>query len=1232
MDLPTREFAVGDNNTMEHENDNDHQDESDGENSLAIEAAILNAAYDSGAQALALSPTNSIHSINSINNINNRSPGWRSHNSSSPMPKIDDSQSIPTKSRPHKFKRRRPVSLAMNTAIQRSGVPSMLNHTQNDARVTPSNKLPSNFAFTGGSDKPQFVTRKKPRQGRRTTMTLQSLMVGQGWKSATASKDSSVASFTSDGGLSMKSDEAAGDFLVDFPISREEFLERREAETKTLQDWTPKKVENIAFDEADQRRPWRRNTKTTAEHIPESLHDSSLSFVYIGSESQQFLSALNQTHESVPELYDKADLAGRETGDQEYGLIKAGNGFANDGREDEASVLSELLLAQAALGWNEDDIKSHHSSSTRMDAARGLRHKEPRFRKEFESRRRPLEKNQSNDEDEGDELPMTEFMAKLRSKAAMRVAAIRARQQVGSSQGQKEIGAKLTVADGTKNAMQLDPKPQTMKRPNGLNVNDDSSLKDQPCVESKDSVSEQLDTQPAEHSEAAMVSPNNDVVPTTEGSSLQDVSRERRKHLHRRHRRRRHRAGENGERHGRETDVDENGEPRHRSKSRRRRHRSKSQHRLDGEERELGDSERRSRHKSRGRRNRSRVQDVETGIDGEELALVSRSHYRRRRNEEDFDSEAKDVLIPDEGTSFRSAKESEAAAKAAAIFGFGNRAHSSSLVNDRLLSNAANGQDTDFDDDALPTVNLGEDTDSDIEANGSQSDVQDTNPAPALQSLSNFHSVFKQGQKKPETFHGVWAEVGALSGSEEGSQVTNMSHRTSRLAQVKVTLRARGFGLKMQRICGPSLWAKKWYIVGGITLVVLILAISIPLASRGGDPAPVPIPSEKPTESPSASPTRIPSFQILSEVSGKQANDLLGTSVALSADGQFLAVGLPQSGSGSGEVRVFALQDGELLPYGEPIIGVEDGDMFGSSISISDDGQTLVIGSPTAKANLGYAVVFSFDAVTSSWVQLGETITSSEAAGFSGSSVAISGNGNRVAVGAPRVNSNGGVTLIFQYNSVTEVWTRLGQRIVGVGSEINGYSLSLDTIGDTVAIGAVRSESSQDRRGRVYVYALEGSQWATLGTSITGNDLLGRSVSLSSDGMRLAIGSTGFDTDGLIDVGACEVYGYVGDWVQFGSTLRGEQDDERSGFSVSLSRNGRRVACGGPGASVVRVYEEDRGDWRLIGEPLNATSGADFGAAVALNTDGSLLAIGAPAATVGGEANVGRVQVRILEN
>jgi WD40 repeat protein len=125
--------------------------------------------------------------------------------------------------------------------------------------------------------------------------------------------------------------------------------------------------------------------------------------------------------------------------------------------------------------------------------------------------------------------------------------------------------------------------------------------------------------------------------------------------------------------------------------------------------------------------------------------------------------------------------------------------------------------------------------------------------------------------------------------------------------------------------------------------------------------------------------------------------------------------------------------------------------------------------------------------------------------------------------------------------------------------------------------------------------------------------LLGRSVSLSATGQRIAIGSTGFDNGLKEDVGACQVYGYLGDWIQFGASLRGQAEDERSGFAVALSSDGERIACGGPGDSVVRVYADNgKGAWEQIGETLSGIPSSNFGAAVALSDDGAFLAIGAP--------------------
>ena len=66
-------------------------------------------------------------------------------------------------------------------------------------------------------------------------------------------------------------------------------------------------------------------------------------------------------------------------------------------------------------------------------------------------------------------------------------------------------------------------------------------------------------------------------------------------------------------------------------------------------------------------------------------------------------------------------------------------------------------------------------------------------------------------------------------------------------------------------------------------------------------------------------------------------------------------------------------------------------------------------------------------------------------------------------------------------------------------------------------------------------------------------DRSGSSVSLSSDGLRVAIGATGNDGNGS-NAGHVRIYEEVnGNWVQVGSDIDGEASLDESGWSVSLS-------------------------------------------------------------------------------
>ena len=96
-----------------------------------------------------------------------------------------------------------------------------------------------------------------------------------------------------------------------------------------------------------------------------------------------------------------------------------------------------------------------------------------------------------------------------------------------------------------------------------------------------------------------------------------------------------------------------------------------------------------------------------------------------------------------------------------------------------------------------------------------------------------------------------------------------------------------------------------------------------------------------------------------------------------------------------------------------------------------------------------------------------------------------------------------------------------------VAGDVSGYSVSLSSDGTIVAIGAYlndgNSSNSNDNRGHVRIYKYVSNEWKKVGIDISGTSTIisgtstilgdesGRSVSLSSDGTVVAIGSIAHD-------------------------------------------------------------------------------------------------------------------------
>ncbi len=376
------------------------------------------------------------------------------------------------------------------------------------------------------------------------------------------------------------------------------------------------------------------------------------------------------------------------------------------------------------------------------------------------------------------------------------------------------------------------------------------------------------------------------------------------------------------------------------------------------------------------------------------------------------------------------------------------------------------------------------------------------------------------------------------------------------------------------------------------------------------------------------------SQQAYIKASNAGMDDAFGGSVYLSDDGNTLAVGADGESGGStgingqqdlnntsdsGAVYVFRFSGGawsQQVYIKAP--NLQSNAQFGSSVSLSGDGNTLAVGEPSnalgntgvndvrSVANFpfsGAAYVFRFSGGVWSQQAFIKATNTSLTIRF-GYSVSLSSNGNTLAVGARQENGsstgiNGlqsdgakrsGAAYLFRFSG--GVWTQQAY-IKASNTQVDaefGHSVSLSSNGNTLAVGAINEDGSstgvnglQDDNststGAVYLFRFSGGVWsqqAYIKASNSGtNDFFGEAVSLSADGNTLAVGADFEDglasgvggaenNDDATNSGAVYVFEFRnGTWAQQ-SYIKSNPSVTNSYFggSVSFSNDGHTLAVG----------------------------------------------------------------------
>ncbi|NQX86244.1 MAG: FG-GAP repeat protein, partial [Flavobacteriaceae bacterium] len=273
-----------------------------------------------------------------------------------------------------------------------------------------------------------------------------------------------------------------------------------------------------------------------------------------------------------------------------------------------------------------------------------------------------------------------------------------------------------------------------------------------------------------------------------------------------------------------------------------------------------------------------------------------------------------------------------------------------------------------------------------------------------------------------------------------------------------------------------------------------------------------------------------------------------------------------------------------------------------------------------------------------------------------GFSVSMSSDGTKVAVGAYGEDSdafgNGDLLsssgTVYIFSKSGESWTQEAKlKADNAGSfDYFGFSISMNSNGTIVAVGAYREDSNAagigdlySNSGALYVFTYTNGSW-TQEAKLKANDMedgdyFGYAVAVNGDGNKVAVGSRYEDSDAAgngnstSQSGAVYIFSKTGtSWAQEGKLKANNADSgDNFGCSVAMSSDGTKVAVGAYGedsdasgigddlssSGAVYIFSKTGASWLQEAKLKGENTGADdeFGCSVSMSSDGTKMAVGA---------------------
>lgn len=395
-----------------------------------------------------------------------------------------------------------------------------------------------------------------------------------------------------------------------------------------------------------------------------------------------------------------------------------------------------------------------------------------------------------------------------------------------------------------------------------------------------------------------------------------------------------------------------------------------------------------------------------------------------------------------------------------------------------------------------------------------------------------------------------------------------------------------------------------------------------------------------------------------------EAGDWFGWSIAISGDGNTMAVGAPAEASKakgvdgdeanndsptSGAVYVFAKVNGNWI---------QEAYLKASNTEQPGDGVTLPI--PNANARFGYQVALNTD---------GNTLAVSAINEYS-VSVGVNCEPHNIHYSSSAANSQGYVTrttktnigAVYVFKRTNTLWNQTAY-IKPLLAELDlefGQSLALSGDGKTLAVGtAIESTYASGVINKAWdsnsssSEAFECKNFSSSSSTSSSDSSTSSSSSSSSTSSLSSTSTSSSSLPGGLYSGAVYIYRLTDtSWSEeayIKASDAGQED--RFGTSLSLSRDGNLLAVGAPGEDSkttsadndtltvdgiefplnnggVYLFSRDTNKWsqltKLKPSPIQLEQA--FGTSVALSADGTTLAIGSPGDwTATGGINVGAV-------